>query len=215
MSLAQALQEYIGQSNIKIPEDKRALMTQATSALRESDIIDQALKTGDMMPDFTLPDATGQSVTLSKILTNGPVILTVYRGGWCPYCNLELKAYQNALSDINDAGAQLIALSPEKPDDTLSTSQKNELAFTVLSDHDHSVLRQMGLVFEMPDYLAELYSQFGLHVDAANGTTGKFELPLAATYVIAPDHTIKHAFLDVDYRNRMEPREVVEVLRGV
>jgi thiol-disulfide isomerase/thioredoxin len=102
--------------------------------LRAAGLERNALKAGDRAPDFTLPDATGKPVKLSERLKDGPVVLKFYRGGWCPYCNLELRAYQKALPELEAVGAQLIAVSPESPDNSLSTKEKNQLAFSVVTD---------------------------------------------------------------------------------
>ncbi len=130
-------------------------MAQATKELKESGVA-EGLKEGDQVPDFKLPDATGKTVSITEELSKGPVILTQYRGGWCPYCNLELKAYQRELESIKDAGTTLIAISPETSDATLFTREKNELEFIVLSDEGNNVAEQFDLVFKMPNYLIEI-----------------------------------------------------------
>ena len=118
--------------------------------LRAAGIEANALKPGELAPDFTLPDATGRPVKLSERLKAGPVVLKFYRGGWCPYCNLELRAYQKALPELAAVGAQLIAVSPESPDNSLSTKEKNALAFSVLSDRGGATARAYRLAFGRP-----------------------------------------------------------------
>jgi peroxiredoxin len=123
-------------------------------------------------------------VDVGTLLKKGPVIVTFYRGGWCPYCNLEVKAYQEILPQIVAAGASLVAISPEKPDDTLSTAEKNALAFEVLSDVGQKVGRAFGLVYEFSDELKTAYQVFNLDIPLRNGTPGEWALPVSATYVI-------------------------------
>ena len=212
MTLNQELQQHQAQFRAKTPEAVRSTMAQATENLANSGIIDRTLKVGDRIPLFTLPDATQKSFNVTTALEKGSVVIAFYRGGWCPYCNLELKALQRVLPDIKAAGATLIAISPETPDNSLSTSEKNQLDFTVLSDVGNKVAREFGLVFQLPKEILPIYRQFGIDVAAHNGDEN-FELPVPATYVVTPDGEIVYAFADVDYTKRAEPSEVVAVLQ--
>ncbi len=172
--------------------------------------MEAAKQLGDRAPDFSLTNAINESIKLSDYLTKGPVILTWYRGGWCPYCNITLHRLQKELPKFTELGATLIALSPELPDHSMSTKEKNELTFEVLSDIGNKVARDYGVVYKLPDPVAEAYDNaarlFEYNGDQSN------ELPLAATYVIAQDGTIQFAFLDADYKNRAEPDEIIRVL---
>ncbi|MEM8603090.1 MAG: peroxiredoxin-like family protein [Cyanobacteria bacterium P01_H01_bin.121] len=214
MSLATELKAFQTQFRSNVPQDIQSVMGQATTDLAASGIIDQSLKVGDLIPEFTLSDATGKTVTITEVLTQGPVVLAFYRGGWCPYCNLELKALQNVLPEIEAAGATLIAISPETPDNSLTTQEKNELAFTVLSDIDNQVAREFGLVFQLPAVLRPIYQSFGINIAAHNGND-HFELPLPATYVVLPNRDIVYAFADPDYTQRAEPSDVVAALQNL
>lgn len=212
MTLATDLQEFKAQFRSQVPNEIQTVMGQATQDLATSGIVNQALKVGDFVPDFRLPDATGKTVHIKDILAQGPVVIAFYRGGWCPYCNLELKALQHVLPEIQAAGATLIAISPETPDNTLTTQEKNDLAFTVLSDADNQVARTFGLVFELPESLRPIYESFGIDLVAANGNN-RFELPVPATYVVQPSGEIIYAFADADYTKRAEPSEILNVLQ--
>lgn len=193
------------------PEETRRVYEEGIQKVAESGVMESALKVGAIAPDFALPDATGKSVRLSELLKEGPVVLTWYRGGWCPYCNIQLRAYQESLGQIRDAGGQLVALSPERPDNSLSTKEKNGLEFTVLSDVGSGVAREYGVSYRLPDSLIEAFKG-RLDLPASNGDDS-WELPLGATYVIARDGTIAYAFLSADYRERAEPEAVVEALK--
>jgi len=138
--------------------------------------------------------------------------MTFYRGGWCPYCNLELKAYQDQLTNIKAENATLVAITPELPDVSLSTAEKNALEFEVLSDVNSDYARSLGLVFSLADELRPIYLSFGIEIEKHNGE-GQFDLPLAATFVIAQDGTVASAFVDADYTTRQEPAEVVAALK--
>ncbi|MDZ5711181.1 peroxiredoxin-like family protein [Jeotgalibacillus haloalkalitolerans] len=212
-TLLEEIKTYKDQFKKKAPEEKQRLMAQATQELEESGVA-QGLKKGDQIPDFTLPDATGKQVSIKNLLSEGPVILTFYRGGWCPYCNLELKAYQNKLSEIEAAGATLVAISPEIPDASLNTKEKNNLEFTVLSDVGNKVADQFNLVFNMPDYLIEIYKDSGLDVAGHNGNDD-WELPKPATFVVDSSGTILFAEVDADYTYRTPPEKVIEFVKNI
>ncbi|MGK7891500.1 MAG: peroxiredoxin-like family protein [Leptolyngbyaceae cyanobacterium] len=212
MSLTQDLANLLESNRAKLPADVAATMAQATADLANSGIVDRSLKLGDKLPAIALPNATGQTVELQTLLATGPVVMTFYRGGWCPYCNLELRAYQQMLPEIKAQGATLVAITPETPDSSLSTREKNELEFEVLSDVGNQVARQLGLVFTLPESLRPIYDSFGIDVVAHNGDQ-TFELPLAATYVINTDGTVVHAFVEADYTKREAPEVVVNILK--
>ena len=191
----------------------RAEYAKGIDAVAASGILDQAKKVGDKAPDFTLKNATGKEVSLKSLLKDGPVVLTWYRGGWCPYCNIAMAAMQKELPAIKKAGAQLVALSPELPDKTLSTKEKNHLEFEVLSDLNHSVAKDYGILFELTPKVRELYKQKFDLTEFNGKDAGDGSLPLAATYIIDTDGTIRWAFLDADYRKRAEPAEIVDFLQ--
>ncbi len=214
---AETLQEQLDARAAKAAEEGdpavRAEFAKGIEAVAESGIVAKAVKVGDKAPDFTLRNAAGKKVALSGLLEDGPVVLTWYRGGWCPYCNIALAALQEKLPELQEAGAQLVALTPERPGKSLDTKQKNELAFPVLTDLNHDVARKYGLVFKLTPKVRELYRSF-FDLKEFNGeAAGDEELPLAATYVIDRDGVVRWAFLDADYRKRAEPSEIVDAVR--
>ncbi len=176
----------------------------------ERNVVEGAKHAGDAAPDFVLRNAVGTQTRLSELLQLGPVVLTWYRGGWCPYCNITLRALQDALEEFKERGATLVALTPETPDHSMSTAEKHALEFEVLNDTDNLVARTYGLVFRVPNYVMKHYNgSFRLSEYNANDTD---ELPLAATYVIGRDGVIVYEFLHPDYRFRAEPAEIIEAL---
>ncbi|NEN93342.1 MAG: AhpC/TSA family protein, partial [Okeania sp. SIO3H1] len=195
----------------QLPEDAKAKMNKAVVNLANSDIVDNSLKLGEKVPNFSLPNAVGKIVELNSLLVESPVVISFYRGGWCPYCNMELRGLQKYLPQITELGAKLIAISPETPDNSLSTTEKNELTFEVLSDRGNQVAKEFGLVFQMPEELRPIYQSFGVDLPAYNGDES-FELPIPATYVIASDGTVIHAFVNPDYTQRLDPKEIINVL---
>lgn len=211
MNLQDELDQFKAEFLQKFPAEKAAIMARADDELAASNIVKSALKTGDKAPLFTLPDATGTPVALAQLLKQGPTIVMFYRGGWCPYCNLELRAYQRLLPEIRNAGGQLIAISPQAPDTSLSTAEKNALAYPVLSDVNTDAARGFGILFTLPDYLQKLYSSLGHGMDVVNAN-GQWTLPLPATYVIGKDGVIIAHHVDTDYRKRMEPQAALDAI---
>jgi len=193
--------------------ERIAAAENAISEVADSGILDKAINLGDKAPNFTLPDALGNSVSLYDELAKGPVILTWYRGSWCPYCNIQLHDYQNSLSDIHAAGTQLIAISPELSDSALSWKEKNELDFIVLSDVGNEVAREYGIVYRIPDAISAGYVAGGRTDLTQYNGNDSLELPLAVTYVIGTDGSVEYAFVDADYRKRAETSDVVEFVK--
>jgi peroxiredoxin len=212
MSLHEELAAFAATMPTRRPAEQLALMEQATRDLIASGIAERALKVGDMAPDFALPDVAGRTVSLRETLARGPVVLSFYRGGWCPYCNLELRAYQRLLPEITARGASFVAVSPQTPDRSLSTAEKNALAFPVLSDVGLHAASRFGIAFTLPPDLQALYAAFGNDLSVVNGD-GTWRLPIPATYVIAADGRIVLAGIDPDYRNRLDPEQVLAALR--
>lgn len=214
MALKNQLDEFQTSFRKQIPTDILQKMDNATSELAKSALIAHAPKVGDTLSDFTLGNQNGELKTLDALLSKGPLVITFYRGGWCPYCNLELKAYQDILGDINAAGATLVAITPELPDSSLCTIEKNTLGFEVLSDVDADYARSIGIVHSLAEELRPIYQSFSIHIEDYNGEN-QFDLPMAATFVIKQDKTIASAFVNADYTQRQEPNEVLEVLKSL
>ncbi|MGM0828473.1 MAG: peroxiredoxin-like family protein [Bacillota bacterium] len=205
--------EYISKFKQNASQEVQDKMRKAIYELKLSDD-GKGLRIGEKAPNFTLPDATGKEVILEGMLKKGPVILTFYRGGWCPYCNMELRAYQQLMEDIKSAGAELVAVSPQTPDASLSTKEKNELGYFVLSDEGNEVADEYKLVYKLPPYLVDIYKDKGLDLEKANDSNS-WTLPVSATYIIKQDGTIAYEYTKADYKDRVEPSEVVEKLKSL
>ena len=210
-TLLEEIQKFQEGALKEIPAETLDSMFQATKELVESDIA-KVLKVNEQAPDFILKDATGIDITLYEELKKGPVILTFYRGAWCPYCNLELRAYQEIINDIKAAGAQLIAVSPQTPDASLTLKEKHDLEYSVLSDPNGETADSYNLVFKLPDNLIETYQQLGFNLPEFNGNDS-WELPVPATYIIDQSGKIRFAYVNSDYSKRAEPAEIVELLK--
>ena len=196
------------------PPEVREAMEEAEMQLVTSGLAQRALKTGDRAPDFLLPDANGNQVQLRSLLARGPAVISFYRGGWCPYCNLELRALQKVLPEIHRLGAELVAISPELPDQSLSTAEKNELTFRVLSDVGSATAKSFGIAFDLAYELRPVYERAGHPLPERNGDDS-WVLPIPATYVIDWNGRIVLAYVDVDYRKRLEPVEILAALEAL
>jgi peroxiredoxin len=172
------------------------------------DIELRALKVGDKAPAMTLPDALGRRVALADLWRGGPLVLIFHRGGWCPYCNLELRAWQQQWPELARRDAQLAAISPQTPDHSLSTAEKYPLVYSVLSDSTLAVAEAFGIAFNLPDEFADLCASAGNDLPTLIGN-GRWTLPVRATYVVDLDGRIAYAHVDADYRQRAEPALVL------
>jgi peroxiredoxin len=214
MSLTEKLAAMRAGAKERLAPETFQTMRSAIQSLKDSGIEDRGLKPGSPAPAFALPNARGETVSSGDMLKDGAIVISFYRGGWCPYCNAELRALQEKLPEITDLGASLVAVSPETPDHSLSTAEKNELTFEVLSDRGNRLARDFGLVFTLPDALRPIYEKLGIDLAATNGDE-TFELPVPATFVIDGKGVVRHAFVDADYTQRLDPVEVVNALRKV
>ncbi|MCB2230452.1 AhpC/TSA family protein [bacterium] len=206
-SLQAQLDERKAQFTENAPPEMINAFEQGVVDVAESGVLETALREGDMAPMFSLPGALGDTVALADLTAEGPVVLIWYRGGWCPYCNLQLSAMQEVLPQIKQRGASLVAISPQVPDSSLSTKEKSSLQFTVLSDRGNAVARQFGIVYKLPEGVKEQF-EGRLDIPAYDGDDS-WELPLAATYIVGADGVIRYAFVDPDYRKRAEPAEIL------
>ncbi len=211
-SLAEQLAEFKAGFKTRAAPERVATMEQATQELRNSGIEKTALQVGQAAPSLTLPNAVSKPIALASLWAHGPLIVVFYRGGWCPYCNLELRAWQALLPQLNSLGAKIVAISPQLPDSSLSTAEKNALAFEVLSDSSLSAADGFGLAFEMPESLIQVYKTVGHDLPNLNGN-GRWVLPVPATYLIDRQGIIQYAHIDADYRNRAEPADIIEQIK--
>lgn len=214
MSLVNELNTFKAEFLSKVDQNAISIMEAAAADLENEFRTRTLLAVGDKAPDFTLPSANGDSITLSEKLKDGPVIISFYRGDWCPYCNLELRAYQNILPEIKAAGGNLIAISPQTPDSSLSTTEKNNLEFDVLSDVGSNVSQSYKVAFVLPQALQDLYTKFGGHLPKYNGSDD-WVLPVPATFVIDRDLNIVLANIDTDYQNRLEPEDTLAAIKAL
>jgi len=188
-------------------------MHRATAELIASGQAQRALKAGDRAPVFTLNDSDGKPVSSAELLKQGPLVVTFYRGVWCPYCNMDLQALQEALPQLEAQGARLLAISPQTAPNSRRSQRDNKLTFSIVSDPHNEVAHAFGLRFRLPDYLIDLYKNaFKNNLAVVNGDDS-WTLPMPARYVIGQDGVIAYAEVNPDYTNRPDPSEVLPTLQ--
>lgn len=191
-------------------DDLRRIATEMIENLRSSGAV-PGIEIGRQAPSFTLPNAVGKPVSLDDRLADGPVVAVFYRGAWCPYCDLHLRGLQDALGDIQERGASLVAISPQGPDASLSFAERLVLDFDVLSDLDQAVSTAWRLKFELPEALREVYRTMGMALDDHNAD-GSWNLPVPATFVLDRNGVVRARHVDPNYIKRMPPADVVAAL---
>ena len=174
---------------------------------------ESAKQVGDIAIDGELTGWNGDTIKLSELWNEGPVVLMWYRGGWCPYCNIQLRAMQQSLNDIENAGAKLVVLTPELPEKAKETAEAANIEIVALHDKDNALAKQYGIMFDLPEPIVPIY-RTKLKLPELNGSD-KMQLPLAATYVIDKSGKITYAFLDADYKKRAEPADVVAAVKAI
>lgn len=201
-----------GKPPYSVPRSVIETMHRATAELVASGAAQRALRAGDVAHAFHLPDADGRVVSSADLLAKGPLVVSFYRGVWCPYCNMELQALKATLGAYQEAGASLVAISPQTAPNSRKSMRQNKLDFPILSDAHGDVAAAFGLRFALPDYLVELYKQLKNDLPAFNADPS-WTLPMPARYVIAPDGVIAYAEVNPDYTRRPEPSDLLSAIR--
>jgi peroxiredoxin len=215
MSIRQASAEHKVKAQGFLGE-KFHILTDDIDRVRTSGVLSQALTVGDSAPEFTLPDAFGNEVSLKALLAKGPVVVSFYRGEWCPFCNIELRGLQEVLQRMQELGASLVAISPEKPDHGIIATEKNKLTFPVLSDFENKVARQFGVVFRIGQEIKDFSINVFKNDLAVRNGEDSYELPVPATFVIDTTGVLRFAHIDADYMTgRVEPETVISALEVI
>jgi peroxiredoxin len=202
-----------GKPPYNAPAPVHAIMKRATDELIASGQAQRTLKVGDKAPVFTLDDPDGNPVSSTELLAEGPLVISFYRGVWCPYCNMELQALEEALPQYIESGASLVAISPQTRVNSRKSVRENQLSFPILSDVKSQVAEAFGLSFTLPDYLIDLYKGFGNDLPLFNDNDA-WVLPMPGRFVIGQDGLIKYAEVNPDYTQRPEPTDLLPALRG-
>lgn len=185
-----------------------------TAEFKASYDTSSAIKPGSILPPFTLPNTFGEHIFSTDLLAQGPILITFYRGGWCPFCNLALHSLQLHLPKFREKGVTLVAISPELPDSSITTAEKQGLQFPVLSDVGNKYAAELGILYAMPDSLRPVFEGFGHSLKARNGDDS-FVVPVPATMLVTGDGIVRNVFVEADYTKRLEPATALEWVDGL
>jgi peroxiredoxin len=213
LTLNAQLDQLTAKLRAMVPAERLAVVDHFAEELVKCGLADRALKAGDLVPAFELADGDGMLWRSEDMLRSGPLVIVFYRGRWCAYCNAQLSALQEIHSQIAEAGASLVAISPQTQKHSYMTRDMHKLRFPVLSDQGNQVARKFGLVYRLSPEMQAMYESIMTKLPGYNGDQS-WELPLAATYVVQPDGKILWARVDADWRKRPEPEEILRVLNA-
>jgi peroxiredoxin len=194
-----------------VPQEVQAIHEQVIDELRDQGIADRALAPGVKAPSFELKDHNGKAVSSTELLKKGRLAICFFRGRWCPFCVGQLEAMSRILPQIREAGAELLAISPQTVQQSFFMADQHRLGFPLLSDTGNQVARQFGLVYRVPDYQEKIYRRVLINLPFTNGDES-WELPVPAVYVVDRDGTVLLAAVNPDYKERPEPQEILEQL---
>jgi peroxiredoxin len=211
MSLSNQLKAYTREYEKNSSKEYLQITDWSIRALKSSDLLKRSLKTSDSLPNGTLINEHGKPIQIYDLLKQTSLVITFYRGGWCPFCNLQLKALQRILPDIVEKGASLVAITPELPANSIKTKEHNYLNFTILSDVDNKYATALSLAYDLPSSLLNLYHDSGINLKSKTSNVDA-QLPIPATYVVNQAGEITYHFLDPDYKNRAELEHIINAL---
>nr|WP_315193579.1 peroxiredoxin-like family protein [uncultured Flavobacterium sp.] len=209
--LAAQIQQFNIELATKVPKEVLEAFEKSIKDLKTKNMEEKSIKIGKIMPYFSLKNAKNEIVNSFDILKNGKMIIAFYRGSWCPYCNLELKALQEKMSKFKDKNATLVAISPQSPDNGLTVIEKHSLTFEVLTDKDNIFAKQLGIVFELQDFVLPYYQALGINLSSFNKSNDN-SLPIPAVFVVDENGKIIYKFVDTNYINRIDIDELLKVL---
>ncbi|WP_109478669.1 peroxiredoxin-like family protein [Paraburkholderia sp. C35] len=215
MNLQQKLDAFKLNFETKVaPPEVVDIIHRTTAELIATGQAGRALKVGDLAPTFTLTNAEGEVVSSADLLAQGPLVVTFYRGVWCPYCNIDLQAIEEVADEIRALGAHLVSISMQTAANSLKSQRQNRLSYPILADEGGKTADGFGIRFRLQDELIDAYKGFNVDLPALNGEPS-WTLPMPARYVIAQDGTIAYAEVSPDYTQRPDPKELVTALQDL
>lgn len=209
--LANQIEQFNNELATQVPQEVLEAFGKSIEDLKTKNIEEKSIKLNEIMPSFSLLNAKNEIIHSEEILKSGKMIIAFYRGSWCPYCNLTLKALQDNLSKINVKKASLVAISPQSPDNSLTIIEKHNLSFEVLTDINNTFAKQLGIVFELQDFILPYYNELGINLTKFNKNNDN-SLPIPAVFVVNEDGKIIYKFADANYMNRVDIDELLETL---
>lgn len=209
--LAKQIEQFNNELATQVPQQVLEAFGKSIEDLQKKKIEEKSIKLGEIMPEFLLPNVKNEIINSNEILKNGKMIIAFYRGSWCPYCNLQLKTLQDYLPKIKDKKATLVAISPQSPDSSLTVVEKHNLTFEVLTDTDNLFAKQLGISFELQDFVLPYYQALGIDLMHFNKNNDN-SLPVPAVFVIDQNGKIIYKFVDANYMNRIDIDELLQTL---
>ena len=209
--LAKQIEQFNNELATQVPQEVLEAFGKSIEDLQKKKIEEKSIKLGEIMPEFLLPNVKNEIINSNEILKNGKMIIAFYRGSWCPYCNLELKMLQDHLTKIKDKKATVVAISPQSPDNSLTVVEKHNLTFEVLTDTDNLFAKQLGISFELQDFVLPYYQALGIDLMHFNKNNDN-SLPVPAVFVIDQNGKIIYKFVDANYMNRIDIDELLQTL---
>ena len=209
--LAKQIEQFNNELATQVPQQVLEAFRKSIEDLQTKNIEEKSIKLGEIMPEFLLPNVKNEIINSNEILKNGKMIIAFYRGSWCPYCNLQLKTLQDYLTKIKDKKATLVAISPQSPDNSLTVVEKHNLTFEVLTDTDNLFAKQLGISFELQDFVLPYYQALGIDLMHFNKNNDN-SLPVPAVFVIDQNGKIIYKFVDANYMNRIDIDELLQTL---
>lgn len=210
-TLATQIEQLNRELSSQLPSEILDAFGRSIEDLKTKRIEESSIQIGERIPEFSLPNAFGETIDSSKVFKNKKMVLAFYRGSWCPYCNLELKSLQNHLSRIKDQDTVLIAISPQSQDHSLIMVENNNLGFEVLTDHNNEFAEKLGIVFQVQDFVLPYYESLGINLSDFNKNNDNI-LPVPAVFVTDENRVITYKFLDVNYMSRVDVEELIKAL---
>lgn len=213
MSLEEKLAAVRQATANRLSAERRRTIAETIERNRMLQLVEQSLRVGDVLPDFSLPDARGRIVTSGALLDRGPLVVAFFRGDWCPYCDVALRDLDAVSPAIRDAGASLVGILPERLEQLRRTAESKTIGFPLLSDADGRFSKMCGVHYDIPAEHMDFYRTAGIDLGERSGT-GAWWLPLPAAYVAGRDGTIVEAFVNPDWSYRAEPEALLAAARA-
>jgi peroxiredoxin len=195
-----------------VPAETQAIHARAVAELKQKNLAANILPVGAKIPDFQLQDHDGKNLSSADLLAKGNLVICFIRGRWCPFCVAQMEAMNLILPEVTQAGATLVAISPQTVQQTFFMRDQHKLRFPLLSDAGNKVARQFGLTYRVPEEQEAIYRKAFVNLPFINGDD-RWELPIPATYIVDRDGTVLYASANEDYTARPEPEDIVRFLQ--
>lgn len=212
-TLENDIENYLVDFRENVSQEMQDVLINAIEKLKDTDILNKALKVGNKIPEFSLSNHKRKIINIKDIVENNKyTVICFIEGSWSPYSNLELIALQKILSQLKILNANLITISPQTQDKTLYISEKYSLDFEILYDKNNTIAKEFGLAYTLSDEVISVYDKLKIDILEAN-RNGTYDLPLPATYIVNKNYEIIYSFVDVNYRNRCEPKTIIDTIK--